>query len=249
MSYGKSKPKSRKNYRTKKSKATNSRSGKSTFITSKCREIGKQSKRVQRSIDIFPSTWFAKFKFSESSFINPLATGALSAIGYQYSLNNTFDPRFSLGGAQPLWYDQVMPYYERLWDHCVKVELVFSNPTEDGMYCGYRVRTTTDSNVTVGKDFNYLQQMPLTEMKPINNTGQQIAKFTFFVKNHKVLGITKDQYHNLEYSHTNSASPSVNVLLEPFAFSTVSDSTAIRYDLKITYFSELTNRITPAQSA
>lgn len=245
--YGKSKSKRNFKKRTAKSKASNRR-GKSTFITSKCREIGKQSKRTQKSVDIFPRTWFVKFKFAESSFINPVATGALSSIGNQYSLNNSFDPRYNLGGAQPLWYDQVMPYYERLWDHCVKVELIFSNPTEDGMYCGYRVRPTTNATTTSGKDFNYLQQMDLTEMKPINNTGSQTVKFSFFLKNYKAVGITKDQYHNLEYSHTAVGSPGVNVLLEPFAFSTVSDSTAIRYDLKITYFSELTNRVTPTQS-
>lgn len=243
-----------KNRRSKKSsyaktssKRISRRKGKSTFITTRAREIAKTSKSVQRTSDILPRNWFVQFKYVESSYITPLAASGLSSIGYTYAGNNVYDPRVEAGGNQPLYYDQIAPYYERMWVHGCKVELTFSNPTVDGLYVGYRVRPQTNSVTTAGQTLDYIQELDLTEIKPLNNSGNQTVKFTFYFKNHKVFGITKSQFQDLTYSHTNSADPPVETYITPFAISTTSDA-SVRYDIKIIYYTEMTNRISVPES-
>jgi len=212
-------------------------------------EIGRVHSAVQRGIDILPQKWFVRFKYAETEAITANAAGRVSSIGYAYCTNNSYDPRYSLGGKQCLYYDEIAPYYERVWDWACLVEVEFSNPSEDGMWCGVRARTSLDTTPTTGQNIDYLQQMPNTFMEPINNTGSQVKRFKFCIKNYKLFGVTKDQYHNLEYSHQNVGAPGVYALVEPFAFSTVSEGATIRYNIKLTYYSELTNRITVSESA
>lgn len=247
------KPKSKKytKKRTFKSKASSSKSsrgtGGNTFIPGKCKEIGTRQAVVNRSIDIFPKTWFVRFKYTENSFISATSSLGLSAVQYIYALNNAFDTRWSLGGKQCLYYDQVAPYYERMWVHAAKVKLTFTNPEADGAFVGYRTRASTNAINTAGQNIDYLKQLDMTEMRPLNNTGSQKTVFEFFVKNHKVFGVTTDQYHNFEYSHTNVGNPPAGSLCEPFLITTTVDQT-VRYQIDIILYTEMTNRIAVPES-
>lgn len=243
---GKSKSKRIKNHRAKNTKRPHYRP-RGTFITGKVKRIGNEAPKFQGSADVFARTWFTTLKYAESSFISPPYSTGLSQVGYTYNANCVSDPRYDLGGAQPLWYDQIAPHYERVWVHAVEVDLTFSNPTVDGFYVGYRCRPATNNRTTAGQALDYIQQMDLTEIKPLNNTGSQTVKFKFFIKNHDIFNLTKAQYQNNSYSHVTTGIPSVFSFIEPWAIATAAEG-SVRYDIKIKYFCEFTNRITPLQS-
>lgn len=197
----------------------------------------------------FGKKYWCNLRYVENMAISANGTTGLSAIQEQFTLNNVFDPRYSVGGHQPYLYDQISPMYERLWVWGAKVTLEFSNPTHDGMYVGYRVRSTTNGNGTANRTLDFIQELRDSKCKPVNNTGAQTTKYSFYVSNPKVMGITNIQYNNLEYSHTVGGSPSVQSLLEPFAVHTVAGETGvIRCNVIIDYKVCFTNPITQPQS-
>ena len=211
---------------------------------------GSSRPTVQRGYLPFGVQYFAKLPYVENSYITANGSTALSAIGYTYRANELFDPRVQVGGHQPMQYDIIAPVYERVWVHGCAVELTFSNPLRDGMYVGYRVRPSTNNVVTVGRDLEYMQEMRDSAIRPLNNTGSQKTTFKFYVSNHKVFGITKAQYANIEYSHVTNQNAGVHIFIEPFAFHTVAGETSIpvRFNIKITYYAQFTNAITAPQS-
>lgn len=222
---------------------------KSSFQSSRVASLPKPTSAVQRGVSIFPVSYYVRLKYAENSFITASGTTALSTIGYTYSPNNTYDPRIQIGGKQPLEYDTMAGIYERVWDHAAKITLTFDNPTADGMYVGYRLRGPLNTTLTSGQNIDYLQTLQWTKMKPINNTGKQQVSFSLYIPNHQVMGITKQQYANLEYSHTTTASPAAANFFEPFAFHTVSGENAtVRYNIKITFYSQFTNKSSPLES-
>lgn len=225
------------------------RAPKSNFQRNRVPALPKPMSQVQRGSAIFPSSYYARLKYAENSFISASGTTGTAAIGYKYSTNNTYDPRFSLGGSQPLEYAEMASIYLRAWEHACKITLEFTNPTHDGMYVGYRIRHAGNVVVTEGQNIDYLQTLQWTKMAPINNTGKQIKTFTVYVPNHQVFGITKTQYQNLDYSHLTNDNPGDFAWFEPFAFHTVSGEVGVvRYNIKMTYYTQFTNRISPAQS-
>ncbi len=252
MPYAKKRSAPKRFYR-KKSKATVRKTRraapKSNFQRSRVAALPRPASQVQRGSAIFPASYFARLKYAENSFITASGTTGTSAIGFKYSTNNTFDPRFSLGGTQPLEYAEMSAVYLRAFDHSCKVTLEFTNPTHDGMYVGYRIRHAGNTVTTENQSIDYLQTLQWTKFAAINNTGSQTKTFTVYVPNHQVFGVTKTQYQNLEYSHLTSANPSDYAWIEPFAYHTIAGENAtVRYNIKMTYYTQFTNRVSSAQS-
>lgn len=244
--------KSNKKYTRKSSSRTSrrkTRAPKTNFQRSRVNALPKPMSQVQRGSAIFPPSYFARLKYAENSFITASGTAATAAIGYKYCTNNTYDPRFTLGGKQPLEYAEMAAIYLRAFDHACKITLEFSNPTHDGMYVGYRIRHAGNTVVTEGQNIDYLQTLQWTKMEPLNNTGRQTKTYTVYVPNHQVFGLTKAQYNNLEYSHLTNNNPSDFAWFEPFAFHTIAGENAIvRYNIKMTFFTQFTNRVSSAES-
>lgn len=210
------------------------------------RTVARTLPGAQRGYLPFGRTYYARLPYVENSYI---AATTLSAVGYTYSANSVYDPRYQLGGSQPFQYDLLSTAYGRVWVHGAAVTLTFTNPTEDGMYCGYRVRGSGNLTTTAGHNIDYIQEMRDSHLSPINNSGKQTKTFKFYVNNPRVFGITKAQYANLEYSHTTVGNPVAHVWIEPFAISTFTSSGAIiRYNMKITYYCQFTDSLTQPQS-
>lgn len=206
--------------------------------------------QTQKGYLPFGVRYNTRLPYVENFSIDAVGTGGASSIGNTFRANSMFDPRFQLGGHQPLQYDGMTAAYERVWVWGAKVVLTFSNPLHDGMWCGYRVRNSTNPVTTAGKNIEYIQEMRDSHVRPINNSGKQTQTFTFYVNNAKTLGISKAQYSDLDYSHpTATGNPLVDVLIEPFAVHTVfEEESNIRVNIKITYFGQFTNPISATQS-
>lgn len=212
--------------------------------------IGAITSTTQKGYLPFGRQYKARLPYVETNFISCNDLTQLTDVGSTYRANSVFDPRFEVGGHQPLQYDILQAIYERCWVQGCKVELTFSNPSADGMYCGYRVRGATNPVTTTGKTIEYLGEMRDSVYKPINNTGNQTCKFNFYVPCAKMLGLTNAQYADIQYSESMIAAVFPAVLIEPFALTTsgtgVSDT--IRYVIKMTYHVTFTNPITAPQS-
>lgn len=204
---------------------------------------------VQRGQLPFGRTFSARLPYVENFAISCDGTVGQTSGTFTMRLNSIYDPRFELGGHQPMQFDILSVAYERVWVHGAKVELTFSNPEYDGMWCGYRVRASTNTLGSYARTIDYIQEMRDCKFVPINNTGRQSKKFVFYVSNRAAFGVTKAQYSNTEYSHTMSSNPPSEVLLEPFALHTISGQTStIRCNIRVTYYCQFTNPITQAQS-
>lgn len=233
--------------RTRRSGAA--RAPRSNFQPSRVRSLPKPSVGVQRGASFFPNTLFARLKYTENYYISADGTTGLSAIGYAYSANNTYDPRYSFGGKQPLEYDQITAIYKFVRDHACKITITFSNPTHDGMWVGYRVRSEANATATAGQSHDYLATMQWTQIAPLNNTGKQTKTFSFFVPCYQVFGVTKVQYQDAIFGHVWNNSPGVNALVEPFAIHSITGETAqVRYEMKMTFYSQFHDKTTPAES-
>jgi hypothetical protein len=196
----------------------------------------------------FGEKYLCRLPYVSNNFLSASGTTGLS-VADTYRINSMYDPNFAVGGSQPLQFDTLAANYERFWVKRVHVVLTFSNPSLDGMWVGFRLRAATNTITTASQGIDYLSEMANTEIRPLNNTGEQTVAFEFDVDLPKLFGITAFQYGNLEYSHTTAANAGVDAWLEPFAIHTVTGETGVaRYQVKITYHADCTNRITQAQS-
>lgn len=250
MPYGKSRSKRPSKASPKKrSSPYKKKASRSTTLKSRGRVAGNFRPTIQKGYLPFGREFFARLPYVENFALSADGTLATSAIASTFSCNNVFDPRVQVGGHQPLQYDSISLAYERVWVHGCKAEITFNNTTLDGLYVGYRIRANTNAITTNGKSLDYIQEMRESVIAPLNNSGTQTKKFTVYIPNHKILGITKAQYANLEYSHGVNTNPAVFVYIEPYALHTVIGETATcRCNVKLTYYCQFTNPVTLPQS-
>jgi len=196
----------------------------------------------------FGEKYLCRLPYVDNSFITASGTtGVVSTNAYR--LNSMFDPLYAVGGNQPLQFDTLAANYERFFVKRASVHITFSNPDYDGVWVGFRVRAATNSVTIAGQTLNYAQELANTEFHPINNTGSQTSSFSFDVDLPKIFGVTEAQYGNLEYSHTTAANAGVDALLEIAAAHTVTGENAtVRYNVKIIYHADCTNRISQPES-
>lgn len=197
----------------------------------------------------FGREYIADLPYVENYYISANGTTGLTTLGYIFNGNNAYDPRYDTGGHQPFQYDILASLYERAWVLGAQVELTFSNPSQDGMYVGCRVRAATNSVVTASQTLDYIQELADSMISPLNNTGSQTKAFRFRFKNASVFGVSDATYDELTYSHQTNGSPSAFTVIEPFAVNTVSGTDAtVRVNIKITYRIRFTNRVSAPQS-
>lgn len=207
--------------------------------------FGRPSQSIQTGRLPFTASGFYRLPYSESFPISSNGTTGTSVVVYQYGLNAPYDPRTNLGGGQPIQWDQVASYYERYWCWGAKVTVTFSNPDYDGMLVGFRIRGSTNAVATSGLTIAEIKEVENTRSRWIHNTGNQTTVFKAYVRPWHILGITKAQYNNLEFSAQTSSVPTVQPILEPFALHSVAEQTAtVRCTVRIVYYIQMTNKQT-----
>lgn len=209
--------------------------------------FGAPSINVQQGRLPFANVGIYKLPFSESFALTADGSTGLSNVNYSYRLNSVYDPRYQIGGGQPMQFDYLVgPFLNgRYWVRGVKFTVTFSNPDYDGMLVGFRVRASTNGVTTSGRTIAEVKEMDLCKSRWIHNTGNQTVSFSHYLKPWNVFGVTKGQYNNYEYSAAVTANPDQELLLEPFAIHSVTGQEAvIRCTVSIRYYVQLTNRTT-----
>lgn len=183
---------------------------------------------------------FYRLPFSESFALSADGSIGTADTNYTYNLVSPYDPRFQIGGAQPIQWDTITPAYERYQVWGAKFTITFSNPLNDGAFIGFRVRSTLNPVATEGLTIAELKETDLTRSRFINNSGRQVESFTGYIKPWHIYGISKTQYVNLEYTAQDTTTPIVGCLLEPFLLHTVfGEINTIRCTVRIVYFVQM----------
>lgn len=218
------------------------------------KRIVKPAVSVQRGyLPLSPGGMFVRLPYNEENYITVDSTSASAGVcvTHRFRLNSLYDPDITGIGHKPLQYDQLTPVpYNRYMVHAVKCYMTFTNPTNDGMYVGYRIRDNLYNAVaTGGKSISYLKEMANTQVAPLNNSGKQTKTFSFYVPLHVCFGITKQQYKDAwAYGAEYNANPSHEISLDLLAFSSVGTQETVRFSCKMIYYAQLGSYSTPAQS-
>jgi len=196
--------------------------------------------------DPFPNRKYCKLQYSDNILITAPATN----LSYEqiYSLNGLFDTDFTGTGHQPYGFDTMAVLYANYLCYACRVELEWYDPSADGLVCGYQLQGSTASGATISA----LDERPWSENTQISNTGDQRKVFRFFVPNHELLGVTKEQYRadTNNFGAAVTANPTANSYLRLFAVSTQAGATTtIKLNVKFHFYCTFFNRVTLAQSS
>lgn len=215
------------------------------------RVLGPAKPTVQEGRLPFGEAMEVRLPYVENFAISCPGTTGLTTTSYTYYGNNMFDPRFQLGGHQPMQFDVLALLYWRYRVHDLECCITFSNPLYDGMWVGYRVRPNANSVATNGQSLEYIQEMSNMEIAPLNNTGSQSVTFRFRLNLAHFFGITEAMASDQSYtgSFNGSATPTTYILVEPFAVHTVSgEDSTVRCNIELIYHARCSDRLTVAQS-
>ncbi len=202
--------------------------------------------------DPFPKIYRTQMYYTET--ITKTA-GALGIFGTEaaYRANSTFAPQIAGGGVshQPYGRDQLALLYLRYKVSGVRLQIQFSNPSEDGMIVGVKYNTPLDllslgglSPAVQGEKFNVW-------MKALNNTGSQTVNYDRYFRMEDLMGVTKLQFKADidEYSALTGASP----VDTPSLRIAVGDITGtgggtVNCIIKLTFYTNWFSRLTLGQS-
>lgn len=182
---------------------------------------------------------YYRLPYSESYAISASGTTGTATVANTYVLNGPYDPRFQIGGGQPMQWDQISFMYQKYIVHKAIVTVTFNNPLYDGMLVGFRVRSSANPTLTSGRTIAELMEMDNTRSKWVNNTGSQTRIFKFSLHPWDIAGLTRLQYMTeLSYMASVGQNPTLwSCFLEPFALHTVAgEDNTVRANVRIIYY-------------
>lgn len=142
--------------------------------------------------DPFPVTKYCRLIFGSTY---TLSVGAAGVLGTErvFNLNSIHQPE-SGAGHQPYGHDQLALLYKQYKVLGVKIDLVFSDPTDDSVACVARLVPPNVVAGLTGNNPTYMAEAPFTIMKMLNDSGSQKTYFSQYVPMSRVLGITPLQF-------------------------------------------------------
>lgn len=179
--------------------------------------------------------------------------GGVAPAQQVYNLNSLFDPDNSGVGHQPYYYDQMTAMYNRYKVSGCLVELLWTNPSADGIDCLMMVQpsSSTTSTLTGVRTENVLER-PQVVVRTLNNSGSQKVYVKQYFDIATVEGLTKIQFKSTSsdiYCANTNASPSALPTIALSACSTLGNSgNTVNCNVKLTYYSQLYERIQPSAS-
>lgn len=197
----------------------------------------------------FPRVLYTRCKF-EDSYAFSQSTANLS-VGWQFRMNNIYDPQTATGGKTVTGHAQLAAIYGRYWVTGAKVIIKFNNPSVDGTRVGVRL-LTDNATSNIGTTLTTLCERPLTYISGLNDSGSQTKTFSFYIHPWTLCGVSKLEYlaNSSTYSSVISGSPSAlnDCMIEAFLVNPDIASVSCRALVKVIYYVKLYNRNTLASS-
>ena len=197
------------------------------------RSIGYVPRLLRAAI---PKRMYAKLKYVDTGTFS-CASGTLTSL-YQYQ-TSLYDPRASLGGHQPLFFDQYAAMYKSYIVYGIRYKMSFISLFDYGatVYVVYRTDTTLDTNEeTIMEKSNRTVTRGLQSTGPLYTTGY-VSVASVFGVDRKVIS-TDDKF-----KASVGANPTNMVTLTPFVRqyhpSLAKDSVV---HIELTYYCEFLDR-------
>lgn len=123
------------------------------------------------------------------------AGSSVNGVKFTMSLNSLYDPEVSSTGHQPYQFDQLTSIYQNYFVRSAYVDMTFTDPTADGLWVGWILRSQDDSGDDLSTlDLGRAMERPNLRVFPLNNTGAQNVTCSMRVPIHEILGIDRAQY-------------------------------------------------------
>lgn len=200
--------------------------------------------------DPFKPKMTVKLHYSETF---TFTTGTLGVYGTQQSmlLNSLFDPNETGTGHQPYGFDQLTLLYRRYKVNAVLIELVFTDPSNDGMVVAAQLLPPFGLNTLTGAAIDSVKERPMAVTRSINNSGRQTVIIKQYVPMYALMGISELQFkaEMTDFSAGMGATPPQSGRIRFSAGSlrgTAGHTIICR--CAITYYSTIYDRVVLAQS-
>lgn len=206
--------------------------------------------RITNMHDPFPPYKYCKLHYTETF---GLTGGTSGAFGTEviYSLNNMYDPNYSGTGHQPYGRDTLAAIYAQYMVSAVKVKITFTNPSADGVVVGAQLQPVETTYALAGKFQDAVAESPFSWIRPINNTGNQVATVTQYTSLAKLSGLNRLQWNTQldQYGAAVGSSPSKQAWLRIAVGSDSGDTgVTIIGRVQFTFYTKWWQRITLSQS-
>ena len=209
---------------------------------------GSSSLNVNR---LFPSRITVPFEFQAEGGIGTGTTQSAIGTGTSlYYLNCIVRP---LQGSNNCvqGYDQIKDIYEKYKVIRTKVEVIFNNPSSDGIWCAVRGLRSAGSDALAGEYIDLASMKKWTVCKPINDSGSQVVKYTRMWDIKDMEGLTPAQFNGdlTCYNSSMNTQPTCRPYLEVgVANSQSTTDRTINYKVKLTMYTQLYDRRVLANS-
>lgn len=200
---------------------------------------GRSNYSVARTSPISDRT-FTRLKYSMLTALNYGGLGFPT--NHQFRINSLFDPDFSLGGHQPLGYDQYSTLYNKYRVHGMGYKITFIN--RETAY-QLEVATQLRPNSVAQTNIDTIHEAPYTQKRIIGiEGGRSMATIKGYASMAKIRGVSKSVIKSDDqYSASTGANPAISAFLQIYMqnqTSNVAAECAIRVELE--YFCEFYDR-------
>ncbi len=202
--------------------------------------------------DPLPPKWKANFVFGAAA---ALTVGSASVMGTEtvYRLNSIYTPLFGASpGQQPYGYDQMSGLYDRYIVRAVRVDIEFTDPSTDGLHVAAMVQPASGALTLQGRSIRNCREMPGVVSGDLNNTGSQTIRFTKRFTIAEIEGVTEREMVSTSslYSAEIDQNPTLNpwLRLAVASYNSADTTSVVRYNLRLTYETELYSRVIQAAS-
>lgn len=177
-----------------------------------------------------------------------MTTGTLGIFGAQQTmlLNSCFDPNETGAGHQPYGFDQLALLYRRYKVNGCLIEMVWTDPSADGMMVGMMMLPPFGIKNIVGLTVDQVKEQPMSVTRSINNSGKQMTIVKQYVPMHSVMGISELQFKSnlTDFSAGMTATPAQSARIRCSVASlraTGGDTIMLR--ISLTYFTQVYDRV------
>lgn len=138
------------------------------------------------------------------------AGGGLFGTAYSWRLNSLYDPEIALGLASPYSYSNLASIWRAYRVHAVTIDLLFSDPSSDGMYVAAGIYASNNTPNISGLGMGVVDQKQMVDMRALNNTGMQTVRITRRITIAEAEGMTREQWAaNSNYEALFGANPAL----------------------------------------
>ncbi len=203
----------------------------------------------QKGYSPFPVEWKVKMRYAHAF---DLSANGLSTFGkITFRLNSLFDPDKSGAGHFPYQFNQLKTIYDRSIVYGAKVDLLWTNPTGDGLWVGFNIINASNSGGMSGKTLDVVQELPNASIITMNNSGSQERRQSVYIPLHSLNGCTKHELLAQRDKYSESTSGPAITAVNDIEFGVMqpnSGTNSISCLVTITYYAMLYDYRAQSQS-